>query len=147
MVSLLFRRLLDCKTPSIYPLHISRPWSTVVYARKRSPVSEGLSTVLKDELKVEKERYRTPDAVLDGPPSAYELEDRPNSNVLLLSRSFGGEEVIVEIDLDNQVGETPPTAAHRAGTALQHNARCLQQIIAYKPHFSALCQQSPGCGE
>ncbi|KAF8072894.1 hypothetical protein HT031_000554 [Scenedesmus sp. PABB004] len=70
--------------------------------RRSSPVSEGLALVLEDELKVEKERYRTPDAVLGGPPCGFELEDRPNSNLLLLSRRFGGEEVLVEVDLDAQ---------------------------------------------
>jgi hypothetical protein len=61
--------------------------------------------VLKDELKIEKERYRTPDAVLEGPPGGFELEDRPHSNVLLLSRSHGSEEIYVEIDLDAQQDE------------------------------------------
>jgi len=74
----------------------------VVKARKRTPVMEGLCTVLKDELKVEKERYRTPDAVLEGPPTGYELEDRPQSNVLLLTRAYGDEEIYVEVDLDHQ---------------------------------------------
>lgn len=58
--------------------------------------------MLKDELKIEKERYRTPDAVLEGPPNQFELEDRPNSNVLMLSRSYGEEEIYIEVDLDTQ---------------------------------------------
>eukprot|EP00878_Enallax_costatus_P002422 GHUV01002599.1.p1 GENE.GHUV01002599.1~~GHUV01002599.1.p1 ORF type:complete len:236 (+),score=57.93 GHUV01002599.1:175-882(+) len=103
MVSLLSsRRLLECKTPSTPTLHKLRRPTTVVLAQKRSPVLEGLSTVLKDELKIEKERYRTPDALLEGPPSGYELDDKPNSNMLLLSRSFGGEEIYVEVELESQ---------------------------------------------
>ncbi|KAF6266713.1 mitochondrial glycoprotein [Scenedesmus sp. NREL 46B-D3] len=82
----------------------------VVQAKKRSPVSEGLQLVLKDELKVEKERYRTPDAVLEGPPGGFELEDRPHSNVLLLSRSHGSEEIYVEVDLDAQQDEADEDA-------------------------------------
>jgi hypothetical protein len=61
--------------------------------------------VLKDELKIEKERYRTPDAVLEGPPGGFELEDRPHSNVLLLSRSHGSEDIFIEVDLDAQQDE------------------------------------------
>lgn len=109
MLSQLSRRITGagCKPPSCYRL-ASKISVTVVNARKRSPVSEGLSTVLKDELKIEKERYRTPDAVLEGPPSGYELEDRPNSNTLLLSRSLGSEEIFVEVDLDSQVSAGNP---------------------------------------
>src|SRR5512135_2439420 len=108
MLSQLSRKLPGCRAPFIYTVNASAA-RLVVFARKRSPVSEGLSTVLKDELKIEKERYRTPDAVLDGPPSGYELEDRPNGNVLLLSRSFGGEDVFIEVDLEDQVSRQPPT--------------------------------------
>lgn len=71
--------------------------------RRISPVSKGLISVLEDELKVEKERYRTPSAVLDGPPGGYELQDRPNCTTLLLARSFGeDEDVFVEVDINNQ---------------------------------------------
>jgi hypothetical protein len=66
--------------------------------------------VLKDELKIEKERYRTPEAVLEGPPGGFELEDRPHSNVLLLSRSHGSEEIYVEVDLDAQQDEADDDA-------------------------------------
>jgi hypothetical protein len=41
-----------------------------------SSVTQGLLTVLKDELKIEKERYRTPESVLEGPPDGFELEVR-----------------------------------------------------------------------
>lgn len=66
-------------------------------AKRPSPVSQGLVNVLKDELKVEKERYRTPEAVEEGPPSGFELQDRPNCTVLLLARSFGDEDIFVEV--------------------------------------------------
>lgn len=39
---------------------------------------------------VEKERYRTPEEVMEGPPNGFELEDTPNSNSLMLARSFNG---------------------------------------------------------
>jgi hypothetical protein len=75
-------------------------------AKKRSsPVATGLVSVLQDELKIEKERYRTPEAVLEGPPGGYELEDRPNCTVLLLTRSFDAEDVVVEVDIDAQEAE------------------------------------------
>jgi hypothetical protein len=60
-------------------------------------VSQGLIAVLGDELKVEKERYRTPEAVLDGPPNGFELQDRPNCITLLLARSYGDEDIFVEV--------------------------------------------------
>jgi hypothetical protein len=66
-------------------------------SKRSSPVSQGLITVLKDELKVEKERYRTPEAVMDGPPNGFELQNRPDSTVLLLARSFGEEDIFVEV--------------------------------------------------
>jgi hypothetical protein len=56
----------------------------------RGSVADGLVSVLKDELKVEKERYRTPDEVMGGPPSGFELEDAPHSNTILLARRFRG---------------------------------------------------------
>jgi hypothetical protein len=52
---------------------------------------------LGDELKVEKERYRTPEAILDGPPNGFELQDRPNCITLLLARSYGDEDIFVEV--------------------------------------------------
>lgn len=70
---------------------------TAPASKRPSPVSQGLLSVLKDELKVEKERYRTPEAVLDGPPNGFELQDRPNSMVLLLARSYGEEDIFVEV--------------------------------------------------
>jgi hypothetical protein len=61
-------------------------------------------TVLKDELKIEKERYRTPDVVLEGPPAGFELIDQPKRN-LLLKRTFGKEEIFVDVDLNEQEGD------------------------------------------
>ena len=75
-----------------------------VQAKRASPVSDGLVTVLKDELKIEKERYRTPEVVLEGPPAGFELIDQPKRN-LLLRRSFGNEEIYVEVDLNEQEGD------------------------------------------
>lgn len=122
--------LLSCVSrnpPNRIATGVHKLWSVrkpliVVTARKRSPVSEGLSTVLKDELKIEKERYRTPDAVLEGPPSGYELEDRPNSNVLLLTRTFGAEEIFVEVDLDSQVS-APRSQSRQLSTCLSISNR------------------------
>jgi len=72
-------------------------------SKRLSPVSQGLSTVLKDELKVEKERYRQPSAVVDGPPGGYELQDLPNCTTLLLARSYReDEDILVEVDI-NQI--------------------------------------------
>uniref|UniRef100_A0A383V4P1 Mitochondrial glycoprotein domain-containing protein n=1 Tax=Tetradesmus obliquus TaxID=3088 RepID=A0A383V4P1_TETOB len=96
--------------PRPFVTSYSRRICVVAQAKKRSPVTEGLQLVLKDELKIEKERYRTPEAVLEGPPGGFELEDRPHSNVLLLSRSHGSEEIYVEVDLDTQQDETDEDA-------------------------------------
>lgn len=71
--------------------------------RAQGSVSDGLISVLKDELKVEKERYRTPEEVMAGPPTGFELEDTPHSNNITLTRNFNGEDVFVEIDLDEQM--------------------------------------------
>ncbi|GBF94049.1 hypothetical protein Rsub_07317 [Raphidocelis subcapitata] len=71
--------------------------------RGGSSVSSGLIAVLKDELKVEKERYRTPEEVMAGPPNGFELDDTPHSNSITLARSFRGEDIYVEVDLDEQV--------------------------------------------
>lgn len=58
--------------------------------RSQGSVADGLISVLKDELKVEKERYRTPEEVMAGPPNGFELEDTPHSNNITLARSFNG---------------------------------------------------------
>ena len=68
-----------------------------------SSQSDGLSQVLKDELKIEKERYRQSEEVAAGPPEPWELIDQPNTNALILQRTYhGDEEVVLEVDLDEQ---------------------------------------------
>eukprot|EP00877_Chromochloris_zofingiensis_P000216 jgi/Chrzof1/10195/Cz04g32090.t1 len=81
----------------------------LVHARKTSSsssVSDGLVTVLKDEFKIEKERYRQPPEVMEGPPGPFQLDDQPNSSVVTLARTFSNgdseEEIFVEVDLDEQ---------------------------------------------
>jgi hypothetical protein len=74
----------------------------------RSPVSSGLVRVIRDELKIERERYRQSDALMGGPPAPWDLDDRPGSNALALARLFGPggrEEVLVEVDLDAQLDD------------------------------------------
>ena len=90
-------------TPAAVPLQAARRSGVPAAAVRRGPrgggggagggssVSDGLISVLRDELKVEKERYRTPEEVLAGPPNGFELDDAPHSNSITLSRSFGGE--------------------------------------------------------
>jgi len=86
------------------PLHLAREHRPQQQQQSRRPlpgppaarrgsqgsVSDGLINVLRDELKVEKERYRTPEEVMAGPPNGFELEDTPNSNSITLTRSFNG---------------------------------------------------------
>jgi hypothetical protein len=73
-----------------------------------SPVSSGLVRVIRDELKIERERYRQSESLMGGPPEPWELDDRPGSNALALARLFGPggrEEVLVEVDLDAQLDD------------------------------------------
>jgi complement component 1 Q subcomponent-binding protein, mitochondrial len=73
-----------------------------------SPVSSGLVRVIRDELKIERERYRQSEALMGGPPAPWDLDDRPGSNALALARLFGPggrEEVLVEVDLDAQLDD------------------------------------------
>jgi hypothetical protein len=73
-----------------------------------SPVSSGLVRVIRDELKIERERYRQSESLMGGPPEPWDLDDRPGSNALALARLFGPggrEEVLVEVDLDAQLDD------------------------------------------
>lgn len=51
----------------------------------QSAVSSSLVSVLKDELKYERENYRKDEALLqDGPPSGFELENTPGRKAFYL---------------------------------------------------------------
>lgn len=64
-------------------------------AEEPPSIQEFLGTVLKDELKIEKERYRQSEELMDGPPKPWKVEDRPFTNVITLARTFKGEEILV----------------------------------------------------
>lgn len=110
-------------------------------------MAQGLITVLKDELKVEKERYRTPEAVMDGPPSGFELQDRPNCTVLLLARSFGDEDIFVEVRAPYSGTERGPDSSNtvrgRHDASLTHS-RCVKPLPPYSP-FSQLSRGLKPC--
>lgn len=72
----------------------------ITYAR--SSVSSSLISVLKDELKIEKESYRISEELKNGPPAPWEFEDCEGKNVFGLKRTFKNEEILIRVDIDDQ---------------------------------------------
>jgi hypothetical protein len=62
---------------------------------KEASIDEFLGTVLRDEVKIEKERYRQSEELMDGPPKPWKVDDRPMTNVITLARTHKEEELLV----------------------------------------------------
>lgn len=67
-----------------------------------STVTKSLLSVLRDELKYAKDRYRRDADGVAEPPEAWQLDDTEGKNVLLLSRNYEDEEIIIRLALDGQ---------------------------------------------
>ncbi|KAG1671799.1 hypothetical protein FOA52_000176 [Chlamydomonas sp. UWO 241] len=67
-----------------------------------SAVSKSLISVLKDELKYEREYYRRDEALASPPPNGFQIDNPPGKNAFYLLKEFNGEAIVVEVDLDNQ---------------------------------------------
>lgn len=61
-----------------------------------------LSKVLQEELKYEQDRYQKPAEIGAGPPAPFVLEESPNDTLLTLKRSINGEEVAINLTVNNQ---------------------------------------------
>ncbi|MEW5315650.1 MAG: hypothetical protein WDW38_007063 [Sanguina aurantia] len=70
--------------------------------KNQSAVSSSLVSVLKDELKYERESYRREEVLLEGPPCEYGMLDRPGRNTFFLGKEHKGELIQVKVDLENQ---------------------------------------------
>jgi hypothetical protein len=67
------------------PAHRIRPTPSSRGAQPVSAVSNSLIQVLKDELKYQKEEYRTPAELEEGPPGPFVLDAAPGKKVFSLS--------------------------------------------------------------
>lgn len=67
-----------------------------------SSVSNSLISVLKDELKYERESYRKDEALLEDPPNEFELYDPPGKNCFFLHKKYKNEGITIEVDIDAQ---------------------------------------------
>lgn len=70
-------------------------------------IDQFLATVLRDELKIEKERYRQSDELMEGPPEPWTVDDKPNTNMITLARTYNDEEIVVSA----QAGRAGPAVA------------------------------------
>lgn len=88
------------------PFRGSVPKASRVHRLQGAPcsatVSSSLISVLKDELKIEKEKYRGSAALEEGPPSSWELVSDEGTTVISLTREEGKEQLIVQVVLDEQ---------------------------------------------
>lgn len=62
----------------------------------------GLSEILKTEAEYEKENYEEPEEVVQGPPSPWKLSEKPKDTHMTLSRSHNGEQIQVDIMVNDQ---------------------------------------------
>jgi len=61
-----------------------------------------LISVLKDELKYERDYYRREESLLAGPPNDFDLDDPEGKNAFYLLKEYKNEAIVIEVDLDNQ---------------------------------------------
>eukprot|EP00271_Cylindrocystis_brebissonii_P013333 TRINITY_DN33089_c0_g1_i1.p1 TRINITY_DN33089_c0_g1~~TRINITY_DN33089_c0_g1_i1.p1 ORF type:complete len:266 (-),score=66.23 TRINITY_DN33089_c0_g1_i1:524-1321(-) len=71
-----------------------------------SAVEKELVKVLKAELKHEKESFEVPEEVSEGPPEPFQVDDKVGSGVLVLRRSYDGEDIAVTVGIQGE--EFPP---------------------------------------
>ncbi|GAX82239.1 hypothetical protein CEUSTIGMA_g9667.t1 [Chlamydomonas eustigma] len=67
-----------------------------------STVTGSLISVLKDEIKYEREYYRKPEELLEAPPNDFEIDNPPGKNSFYLLKEHSKESIEIEVDLDNQ---------------------------------------------
>ncbi len=67
-----------------------------------SALHSNLSSLLKEELKYEKENYTRPEQVSGGPPAPFKLTESPGDTLITLSRSHNGEEINIDLHVNNQ---------------------------------------------
>jgi complement component 1 Q subcomponent-binding protein len=61
-----------------------------------------LASVLSEEIKVESEGYAKPQEIASGPPAPFTLTEEPADTLLTLKRTFQGEEIAVDLHVNNQ---------------------------------------------
>lgn len=99
---------------------------------KESPsIQEFLATVLKDELKIEKERYRQSDDLMDGPPKPWKVEDRPFTNMITLARTFKNEDMLVSMLFNVSFDYAQSYGAHETAS---HGLPGILHLLAVRPH-------------
>eukprot|EP00197_Chlamydomonas_leiostraca_P009686 CAMPEP_0202866046 /NCGR_PEP_ID=MMETSP1391-20130828/7104_1 /ASSEMBLY_ACC=CAM_ASM_000867 /TAXON_ID=1034604 /ORGANISM="Chlamydomonas leiostraca, Strain SAG 11-49" /LENGTH=244 /DNA_ID=CAMNT_0049545955 /DNA_START=16 /DNA_END=750 /DNA_ORIENTATION=+ len=64
--------------------------------------SSSLVNILKDELKHENQSYAKPDVIASGPPAPFTLSEAPGDTMLTLTRTYQGEEISVDLHINNQ---------------------------------------------
>lgn len=67
-----------------------------------SASARDLAKVLAEELAVEEEGYAKPPEVASGPPAPFTLSEVPGDTLLSLTRTFQGEEISVDLHVNNQ---------------------------------------------
>ncbi|PNH04235.1 hypothetical protein TSOC_009607 [Tetrabaena socialis] len=82
-----------------------------------------LTSLLAEEVKYEKENYQRPEQVSGGPPAPFKLTEAPGDTLLTLTRSYKGEEVNVDLHVNNQVWEDAEAAGAREGAEVFPCAR------------------------
>lgn len=61
-----------------------------------------LAKTLGEELSFEKEQYQKPEQISSGPPAPFKLTDTPGDTLLTLTRQYNGEEINVDLHVNNQ---------------------------------------------
>lgn len=83
--------------------------------------AEGLTSILLEELKHEREVYVKPEAVARGPPAPFTLRENAGDTMLTLSRAYGAETVNVDLHVNNQPSPSDEDEVEDAEEAQQLN--------------------------
>ncbi|KAG2495479.1 hypothetical protein HYH03_006424 [Edaphochlamys debaryana] len=67
-----------------------------------APRLSDLPSLLKEELEYERKNYARPEQVAGGPPAPFKLTEAPGDTLVTLTRTYKGEEINVDLQVNNQ---------------------------------------------
>ncbi|GAX79309.1 hypothetical protein CEUSTIGMA_g6750.t1 [Chlamydomonas eustigma] len=77
--------------------------ATRSFSTSQTSFTSNLLKVLKEEIKHEEEGYEKPEEIKSGPPAPFTLQESADGDTLLtLKRKFNGEDIAVDLHVNNQ---------------------------------------------
>ncbi|PNW77682.1 hypothetical protein CHLRE_10g447100v5 [Chlamydomonas reinhardtii] len=89
--------------PSHQPALLLRAGSALRGVTTSAPTFNGsLSSLLREEVDYERKNYERPAQISGGPPAPFKLTEAPGDTLLTLTRTFGAEEINVDLHVNSQ---------------------------------------------